>query len=409
MNIKRFLPRVFILIPALLFTISSCRKDERPVYDYFISNDLKISFPVETINAIMDYVSPLYPKLNDLKPFVGDGINVYKMVYKTTVNGKEINASGLVCMPSLPGEYPVLSFQNGTNTVNSFAPSEDITNSYYLLIESISSMGFVVIIPDYPGFGESVQIPHPYLISEPTVQSIVDMLRALKESSDYEFDGIRIKNEYYLLGYSQGGWATMNLHKALEINYPDEFNLKGSACGAGPYNMYNLFLGMVNATTYPMPSYLGYIINAYSSYHQFTNPVSDLLNEPYAALLSTLYSGTLSLDQINDQLTTNIQELLKADFISGFASSQSFSSVRDALINNSVAAWNTSKPLLLIHGQGDTHVSVNATESMYEDMINAGTSAVICKKILFPELDHGEAVIPAMTEGLLYFLSIRYK
>jgi pimeloyl-ACP methyl ester carboxylesterase len=263
--------------------------------------------------------------------------------------------------------------------------------------------------PDYPGFGESAQIPHPYLIAEPTVESIVDMLRALGESSNSEFPGITIRNEYYLMGYSQGGWATLNLHKSLELNYPVEFTLKGSVCGAGPYNMHNLFLGMANTSIYPMPSYLGYIINAYSAYQQFTNPVSDLLNEPYATRISTLYTGTLSLDQINGQLNTKIPELLKSDFISGFASSPAYNSVRNALINNSVSAWNTTKPFLFVHGEGDTHVSVASTEMMYEAMINAGTTAEICKKILFPDLDNGDAVIPAMTEGLLFLLSLRVK
>ena len=40
----------------------------------------------------------------------------------------------------------------------------------YQLVEIIASLGYVVVIADYPGFGESSQIPHPYLIKEPTVQ-----------------------------------------------------------------------------------------------------------------------------------------------------------------------------------------------------------------------------------------------
>ncbi len=191
----------------------------------------------------------------------------------------------------------------------------------YTLVEAISSMGFIVVIPDYPGFGSSEQIPHPYLIAEPTVRALVDMLYALNEAGSAKFPGIVVENEYYLLGYSQGGWATLTLHKALELDYTNDFNLIGSVCGAGSYNMYDLFLSMIEADTYPMPSYLGYIINAYSAYDQFTNPVSDILNEPYAARLSSLYTGTLSLDEINNQLTTSISGLFKPEFLAGFASS----------------------------------------------------------------------------------------
>jgi hypothetical protein len=156
-----------------------------------------------------------------------------------------------------------------------------------------------------------------------------------------------------------------------------------------------------------MPYYLGYIINAYSYYDQFTNAVSDILNEPYASRLGTLYTGTLTGGQINNQLSTSIPELFKADFISGFDSSPTYSSVRESLISNSVAAWNSYKPLLFVHGEGDTHVSVTATHTMYDAMISAGTSSGICTKVTFPGLDHGDAVLPCMIEGLMYIINLR--
>ena len=37
---------------------------------------------------------------------------------------------GLVCVPAAPGDYPVLSFQNGTNTVNAYAPSDMSLNHF---------------------------------------------------------------------------------------------------------------------------------------------------------------------------------------------------------------------------------------------------------------------------------------
>jgi hypothetical protein len=156
-----------------------------------------------------------------------------------------------------------------------------------------------------------------------------------------------------------------------------------------------------------MPSYICYIINAYSAYNQFTNQVSEILNEPYATNLSSLYTGTLSLNQINAQLTTSIPGLFKSEFLSGFTSSLSYSTVRQALIYNSISPWVTLKPLFFGHGTGDTHVSVTATESMYNAMIAAGTSAAICQKVLYPDLDHGDAVFPFIIDGIQFLLDIR--
>jgi hypothetical protein len=398
---------LFITMISFVLVIS-CTKDDAPDQNsYYVSKTFSASFTKEYINSLISFASLQYPELQDIKSFMLYDVNVYKMVYKTTIDGEKINASGLVCVPSSPGDYPVLSFQNGTNTLNANAPSENVLNANYQLIEIIASMGYVVIIADYPGFGESVSVPHPYLVKEPTVRSLVDMLFAVNELDKLELPDITIKNEYYLLGYSQGGWATLALHKALELNYSNEFNLKGSACGAGPYNIFLLLQEMINITEYPMPVYIGYIINAYTSYKQFTNPITDIINVPYATILSSLYTGSNTSDQINIQLTTSIPGLITADFLSGFSSSEKYSSVREALYNNSITAWHSYKPLLLIHGGGDTFVNPVTTENLFASMIQEGTSQDICKKVIVPDVDHGNGLIPCMIQAIMFLQNIK--
>jgi pimeloyl-ACP methyl ester carboxylesterase len=408
MKINRiiFLQAVSIVLFVSLF--SSCKKEEPGKnYSYFVSKQLATEFNKAYITSLLDLASMGVPDIATIKPLVTSDISIYKIVYKTTINGNQINASGLICVPKTPGAYPVLSFQNGTNTVNASAPSESPLSSYYQMIEFIASMGYVVVIADYPGFGESADIPHPYLIAEPTVKSLVDLLFSVKEMAGSEFPGVTLKNEYYLLGYSQGGWATLALHKALEQDYSTDFNLKGSSCGAGPYDILQLLQGMINKSTYPMPVYLAYIVHAYSSYNQFTNPAGDIFNEPYASRVTTLFTGLLTSDQINNELTTSIPGLIKADFLSGFMTSANYSSVRNALINNSVAAWHTYKPVLLIHGENDTQVDPVSTENMYNAMIQAGTSQEIMKKTIVPGVDHGDGALPCMIKGILFLNDLR--
>jgi len=401
--------KTVLVVSALAICVVSCRKDKDQVYNYLISEDFAVNYPKTTINYMMDQAAKTYSGVASLKTHVMSDVSVYKLVYRTNATGEDIEASGLVCVPSTPGEYPVLSFQNGTNTLYDYAPSVYLTYPYYQLIEIIASMGFIVVIPDYPGFGNSTEVPHPYLIAQPTVKSIIDMFRAVKEGSGTILSGITVKNEFYLMGYSQGGWATASLHKALEKDYSDEFNLVGSVCGAGPYNMTNLFLGIINFSTYPMPSYLCYIISAYKSYQQFTNPVTDILREPYASRLSSLYNGTLSLNQINNQLNDTISALFNPAFIEGYATSSSYSSLREALADNSVTPWHAGKPMFLGHGNSDTQVSVTTTETFYNAMINAGTSADNITRVIYPGLDHDDALLPCVTDGLLFLLNIRDK
>jgi len=407
MKIVKIISKYTALSIILVTTIISCSKDNNgPDYQYFVSKEVAVSFSKTYISNLIDAVSGTIPEVSSLKSLIISDIDIYRVVYTSTIDGKQVNLSGLICVPVNPGEYAVLSFQNGTNTVNAFAPSEFPINYPYQLIEVIASMGYIVVVADYPGFGESSQLVHPYLVAEPTVRSLVDMLYCVKEMGKSELPDITIKNEYYLLGYSQGGWATLALHKALELEYYDDFTLKGSVCGAGPYNIFLLLEGIVNETTYPMPVYLGYILHAYSAYNQFTNPVTDIFNEPYATRIANLYNGLQSSEAINNQLTTSVSDLITPEFLAGFHSSPEYSVVRDALYRNSVSPWHTYKPLLLIHGGGDTQVNPVSTENMYSAMIEAGTSPLVCNKIIIPGVDHGDGVAPAMIQGILFLITL---
>lgn len=408
MDSKELILRLFMFLTVVFSFTTSCTKEEHePVNSYLVSDELAVTFTTASINSIIDLAAGQDPSISSLKQYVKSDVKVYKIVYKTSVGGEKINASGLVCVPVNQGDYPVMSFQNGTNTLNTMAPSEFPLNNAYVLVEIIASMGFVVIIPDYPGFGESVNVPHPYLVSQPTVTTIVDMFHAAEEFDHSNLPDITIKNDYYLIGYSQGGWATLALHKALEKDFSNDFNLMGSACGAGPYDIDLLFNAMVNETNYSMPVYIGYIFNAYSSYRQISNPVSEIFNEPYASLISTLYNGNMSFEQINTRLSTSISTLLNPSFIAGFATSDKYASVRKAFKDNSIEAWHTYKPLLLIHGGNDTHVNPVTTETMYNEMIQAGTSAAIIEKIIIPGVDHSDGVLPAMLQGIHFLYNLK--
>ncbi len=397
-----FLSVSFLMLILSATVFQSCRKETRPDYNYFISKELKISLSRSEIVNLLGMVETAYPDISPLKQSVLCGIDVYKVVYETTVSDRKIKASGLFCIPQDAGEYPVISFQNGTNTVRANAPSESVANPLYQMIELAASLGYIVVIADYPGFGESADIPHPYLITVPTVQSVIDMLYALKESVSYEFPGISVLNKYFLIGYSQGGWATLAVHKAMEQDHGADFNLGGSACGAGPYDMKMLFSKIIGSQTYNSPVFLAYIANAYIAYDQFTNPVSEILNEPYASRLGTLFNGDLTSAQINDKLTTSMPALIKADLISGFESDNKFASLREGLVRNSVEGWKTEVPLLLIHGGDDITVDPQVTEEMYTKMMQAGTDGTLIRKEIIQGVDHGKGIIPCMIKGLIF-------
>jgi len=177
--------RTLLLLALPLVLIQSCRKDD-PV-DPFADNTFLVSSKVEMMRTKENIISVLtlaatqYSAAAEIIPDVISGVNVYSVTYNTEFRGEPVLASGLICAPTAPGTYPILSFQNGTNTLHSAAPSADPENLGYQMIEYIASAGYVVIMPDYLGFGASSAMVHPYLHKESTVGSVLDMLRAVAE------------------------------------------------------------------------------------------------------------------------------------------------------------------------------------------------------------------------------------
>lgn len=394
----------------LLF-MQSCTEDPDPDpfadNTYLLSSELEMMRTKENIVSVLNIAATQYPAVAEIVADVISGVNVYSITYMTEFMGTEVTASGLVAIPSVPGTYPVLSFQNGTNTLHSAAPTADPQGLTYQLIEYIAGTGYVVIIADYLGFGASKQMAHPYLHKESTVRSLTDMLYAVAEFDKDVAKDITVTDECYLMGYSQGGWATLALLDALETDYSADFTVKAASGGAGPYDLSYVNGYVLGQTQYPMPVYIAYIANAYSQYDLYANELTDLFNSPYAGRITGLFDGLHSSDQINSQLSINTAELFKAEYISGFSTSATYQSVRNAMTANSVQGWDSNVPVLFLHGTSDTHVMPVLSEDMHNAMITAGSSPVTCLYVPMNGLDHGTGAVPAIIAALEFFKAFR--
>jgi pimeloyl-ACP methyl ester carboxylesterase len=314
----------------------------------------------------------------------------------------------LVCFPKTPGNYPILSFQNGTNTLHSDAPTENPLEDNTLMLETLASTGFIVVIADYIGFGESSDQTHPYLDAESSTQSILDMIRAAKELGKDDKILAKPTKDLYIFGYSQGGWATLQLQKTIEKDYSSEFNLIASSCGAGPYSVEYFNEYVLSKDIYPMPCFLAYVLNSYVAIGSVTNPLSDFFQSPYAAKIPGLFDGKHSTGEINAQLTQQIPNLLTNEFKTTYATNSKFATFRSVLKANSVAAWSLSTPTKLFHGSSDEYVPLGVSQKMYNDFLAKDSNN--SKKLEFvtvPLADHSTAVPVVAFSTLSWFLQIK--
>jgi len=245
-----------LLFVFVISIFSACNTnepdDQKPVDIYLVSYEKHKSYSIAEMKSMLNTYAIIYPELKPIIDNLKYSIEVYKITYTTKFKGKERTASGLVSVPLGQGSFPVLSYQNGTNTLHSEAPTAQPDYQLYQMLEFIASTGFVVSVPDYLGFGDSKDMFHPYLEKESTVQSVTDMIRASREFFAH-YENAETSKDLYIIGYSQGGWSTMQLQKSIEENYSTEFNLVASSCGAGPYDLQYVNNYVLAQTTYPMP------------------------------------------------------------------------------------------------------------------------------------------------------------
>ena len=405
--------RLLMLWLALSMVFVSCRKDEEPEWKdeeervHYISSSQVSSIPAIFSRAAFTVLATQYSAAVPLPNQVKYNAEVHTMVYETRLKGDKINASGVVSLPAAPGTYPVLCFQNGTNTLHADAPSKNPSAELFQVLEAVAGMGFIVVIPDYLGFGESEQVMHPYLHAESTVESVLDMLRATAEFTVAESRSAKPSGDVFLLGYSQGGWATLHIQKAIEQKHSDEFTLIASAAGAGPYNLSEVNHYIVNRPEYPMPYFLAYVLVAYRSLGLFSNSLSDIFMPEYAAKLEGLFDGKHSGDAINAQLTVQTSGLFTSGYLAGYQSNASFATIRSALAANSVAAWNMKTPTRLLHGDQDTYIPISIAEDFLAQLRGQGVTETTCSLVILPGAGHSSGVLPAGLNALSWFVGMK--
>jgi pimeloyl-ACP methyl ester carboxylesterase len=302
-------------------------------------------------------------------------VDIYRVVYPTTYKDDIIQASGLVILPQTTESIGMVSFQHGTISLYADAPSK-VSISHYsrYLYAGLASPGFIAVVPDFLGFGESEEVLHPYYVEELSASSVVDLLKAAK---DFAADkNINFNGELSLAGYSEGGYVTMAAHKYIEQNGLDGFTLLASYPAAGGFDVKGMQEYLFAQDVYDQPFYIAYVAKAYQTTYDWTQPLTDFFDEPYASNISPLFNGMNSPSQINGSLTTNITQLLNDNLIANIDTDPGYAYIRDAFIENSLTDWAPQIEMHIYQGTADETVPYENSVSTYEQLQANGASNV---------------------------------
>lgn len=76
------------------------------------------------------------------------------------------------------------------------------------------------------------------------------------------------------------------------------------------------------------------------------------------------------------------------------ATGSKYASVRKALSDNSVEAWKTNTPMVIVYGTKDTFVTPTVSSRIYSEFLAAGTDPGLISLVTIEGMGHQEAVIP---------------
>ena len=396
MNLKRISQMLYLLFLLILIN-SGCKKEDELVKSrgQLVSHRYLAKYKASDITTYATLANVTY---NPIETF---DVSIEKIVYNTIdYNGNIVTATGAIFIPDTDDQIPVTSFYHGTQTNK----SEVVSNRGIFVSEGmvgllLAGMGFLAVIPDYTGLGESNML-HPYLISDLSAAANIDMLLAAKQYCTE--NNINITNNLYIGGYSEGGYITLVTQAEIEKNYASQFTLKASAPMAGPSDLVFTTNQIFAADSFLLPAGAAFMALSYNTKYKIA-AIDDIFKAPYNAQIEDLFNVSKSVSEIDNVLPLKISELFNSQFINTQFNNKS-SQFWQAVSENTTLNFSPQAPILLVHGSIDEIVPYQNSVNAYNYFKSKGT------EVTFETIENGMHVntgLPAINKMINWFYQLK--
>lgn len=332
-----------------------------------------------------------------------NGVSMYKIIYNTTdAQGEPTIASGAMFVPDLEGcDLPVAVYNHGTIYLKTDVPSYN--NGEALVGKYMGAFGFLGLLPDYIGLGDSPGM-HPYVHAETEANANIDMIRAAKEFCLEQ--SIELNGQLFITGYSQGGHAAMATVYEMETNLSEEFTVTASAPASGPYDLSNIQAEpMVSDQPYASPEYLPYVLFSYQSvYGNIFNTPSDFLVSPYDEVLPPMFNGMFSGSEIAAEMPEVPSLIIQPDELEAFTNDPEHP-MRIALEDNDRYDWAPQHPMRLYYCTGDQQVFHE--NSIFTQGVMTANGAEDVELMDMGDFGHVECAQPTLFNILFWFEELK--
>ncbi len=474
MKFRNFL--IILLITAVFFT--SCDTDsnvtvqpgefisynEKAFSTFLVGEERqKLIDILDSVSVLLPFVLPdtgideLIDKLTDFlnnsdsrRELTDGGVSCGVMEYWTTnQKGALVKASAAVFIPCGSGSshsLPLFSFQRPTIVHRAESPSEKVqymkdadsiiegfgneigkgSVAMNLLNLIVADGGYIAVLPDSLGFGINCDV-HPYCTNK-SADATTDAIRAVKDGmKKHGFSSASAAHpenldtwngdRYVMLGYSEGGYVTMNTARAIQKNGGENPKFPVAvACLASPADlsvtMRDLMLTADREFSHPffLPLTMKSIGAEHLEFPFSRTIVRPAGHEDFPERLFASLSGEYTADEINRIMTETLGSnyhgpatILTEEVKRSLENGGELQRILEK--NNAFAGWVPEFPMLLQHDEEDELVPVGNTRRAVEFFSGADdvTVEIGDYHLDLPDVPvHVSASVGIMLDGIKY-------
>jgi len=338
-------------------------------------------------------------------------VSCYKLTYKTPdASAALINASGLACLPGTrSGGNPVLSYQHGTIFQDADAPSSFLTSAEGLAGAVFAAIGFIAVLPDYIGYGDSTALLHPYVHAATLASATVDMNRAARVFFKQPGINAVTNGQLFLAGYSEGGYATLATQRLMEQSLSAEFPITASEPGAGPYDLSGTTQTILGLANQPQPAFAGFFFAAYDSLYNTPSQLTYYFSPAYAPVVADHFGGSYSRSDITTALggpNVMTDALFNPAFIASYRGTGE-TALKAHIAENDIYNWAPAVPTHLFQGVDDDVVPYANTTTAKAAMDSNGSTMMVtvvnCNAV---PSTHDNCIKPFAIDVVTYFTTL---
>lgn len=328
-------------------------------------------------------------------------VKAYRLSYRTpAATGDSLTlASGLLLVPEGDCAFPLFCYNHGTSYYGEEV--SDLKGEFPIGL-TFAANGYVTVMPDYLGYGATpISHPHPYVHAATEASAVIDMLRAAR--AFLAFEQVRLSEQLFLSGYSQGGHVAMATHRAMEQDFPEEFALTASVPGSGPYDISATTTDSILAEKPTSSYYLGFVLTSYQYVYGnlWTDP-AEVFVPPYDAWIPEYFDRTNPTPRA---LPDTAVRMLRPDWLAQVRQ-DSLHPAQVALRANDVYDWTPEAPIRMYYCEADEQVPYQNALVAQAAFVDNGASQTVAISA-GETLDHVACAVPTLLFAKGWFDSFR--